>query len=137
MVHYSKERSFRVCVELTVPSPLAALLIAVTRSSSDDLTTLILGFPILVLASYAFGIWPSVLYAFLMEIWFGKNLHFRLGLLATTVFSGILGAAAGFAIQIFPVQDAGFTYFITIGGIVGLIIGFFLCRYSRRESNPR
>lgn len=131
----SKERSFRLCVELAAPSPLAALLIVITRSTSDSLATVILGFPMFVMLAYAFGILPSILYAFLMELWFEKNLHSRCGLLATMIFSGILGAAAGYAIQIFPVQDKGFTYFITIGGIVGLIVGSFLFRYSRGQSN--
>ena len=127
---FSRERSIRICLALAAPDPLAAFCIVITRSTSDSLLDAALGFPIFVLTAYAFAILPSMLYAFLMEVWFEKNLHSRIGLLATVAFSAVLGATAGFAIQTVALQESGFTYFVSVGGIVGLIIGFFLFRVS-------
>lgn len=132
---FSRERSIRICVELGAPSPLAAFLIIITRSTSDSLSGILLGFPFFVMTAYAFGILPSILYAFLMEVWFEKNLHSRIGLLATVVFSAILGAGSGFSIQAVALQETGFTYFTSIGGIVGLIVGLFLFRASLSKTS--
>jgi hypothetical protein len=133
-MEFSKESSFRICVALGAPSPLAAFLVIITQSTSDSLTEKLLGFPFFVFTAYAYGILPSMLYSFLMEVWFGMRLHLRFGRLATILFSALLGAGAGFLIQTVIIQEIKYGYFIPIGGIVGLIVGFFLFRYSANQS---
>jgi len=118
-------------VEILAPPPLAVLLILATGATSDRLSSVLLGFPYILLAAYAYGMLPSILYAVAMEFWFENRLHARCGALATVALSALLGAVAGFVIQSVLVQELTLTYFLPIGALVGLIIGiyiFLLCR---------
>jgi hypothetical protein len=113
------------------PPPLAAFLIVVTGcNTSDGFYDILRGFLPFVLAAYSFGILPSILYVCAMEFWFQKGLHARCGLLCTVGLSSLLGIGAGFLIQLVIIQGLEITYFLSIGALVGAMIGFYVGRHQ-------
>ncbi|MCG3150698.1 MAG: hypothetical protein PCFJNLEI_04189 [Verrucomicrobiae bacterium] len=125
----SPNRCVRLCVEIGLPCPLAACVMLLVCRPSNSLPEMLVGFPLLIAYAYAFGIVPSLLYAGLMEIWFGLKLDRRCGSVATVIFSGLLGAASGFSIQLVTTQATGGLPLVSVGGIVGLGVGVILRRY--------
>ena len=64
---------------------------------------------------------PSALYAFAMELWFGRGLAERYGALGVVGLSSLIGIAAGTTIWL--ATEARVSW---IGGAVGLLLGIIL-----------
>ncbi len=130
----------RVLIEIFMPPLLAAIIIVVGGYTSDSLTDIILGFPAFLGFSYVFGIIPSLLYAFMMEIWFRKKLHEKLGISATVLFSLLLGSLAGLSVFILSKtftqgSASDMRKFIGIGSLTGIISGLGLACCLKRQEN--
>ena len=130
----------RILIEVTAPAPLAAVALLVGSYKQDTLSDILLGFFPLVCAAYALGFIPSLLYTGAMELWFHLGLRARCGLLCTGILSSLLGAGAGFLSAVLG-SGAGFSesdrlYFLRIGAVIGLLIGFYVGRQQKPKAQP-
>ncbi|MGH7989336.1 MAG: hypothetical protein ACREDS_03965 [Limisphaerales bacterium] len=117
-------------VEVLVPPFLGAFGVMVT-DRVDTFADKILGFFPFVAAAYVYAIVPSLVYMLVMETWFWFDLRARCGLFCTVVLSASLGCGAGLALEY--VIDFGQILswkLVWIGGVVGLLIGFYVGRRS-------
>ena len=132
----SKNR--RILVEILAPPFLAAVWLTIFSSHEAEQFTEILaeffiGFPVMVMFAYIFGIIPAIIYAIAMELWFHWSLLGRFGLFCTAGWSGSLGALAGYFSAAIG-SGLGFLipldcyYFMYRGAAIGLLVGFYVGR---------
>ena len=126
-------RKQRILIEIFSPPLLGAAIFTVGGFGSDTLVDRIMFFPFFLVFAYLYGILPTAAYAAVMELWFTQRLHIRCGLLGTTVVSSLLGLGAGFLIQLMA-QGAKISSLLPIGALVGLVIGLYLARKSRKNN---
>lgn len=122
--------------EIFAPSPIGAVLILLTSRTPETFTEIVKTLPIFLLISYAFGIVPSLLYAFAIELWFRNKPHRQLNFALTALVSLLLGTLSGFFVFVLSaVFTAGSTSdllrFVGIGSMVGLMIGVCLAPRCR------
>jgi len=124
----------RIFIELLAPPFLAAVWVSIFSShESETLSVILIGFPVLVMFAYFFGIVPAAIYAVAMELWFHRGFRGRFGLLCTAGWSGFLGAVAGYFSAAIG-SGLGFLipsdcfYYLKVGAFIGLLIGFYVGR---------
>lgn len=109
-----------------------------TKRSSESVVEIAKTFPALLMVSYVFGIVPSLLYAFMMELWFHNRLNEKWGFALTILVSLLLGFLCGFFV--FALSEpfskgtaSDMLRLAVIGTLVGLAIGIYLARPRRAE----
>ena len=120
----------RILIELLAP-PFLAAIITIAGDKASEWYMIIAGFVPLLFFFYIFGIVPSAIYAFAMELWFSARLRERCGLICTSAVSGIFGCAAGFAgawsgIWLGFLTRPDDLSFARLGLVVGLLVGFYV-----------
>lgn len=132
-MNITPQQSTRICVEIGAPAPIAVVMICALGCTPDKVGDVLLGLPNILAIAYAFAFIPSVVFAFLMEMWFGYRMQFRCGALATIGLSMTLVAGIGYVVQILLSNEATISYFVPIGALDGLVIGIVLYRNSISE----
>jgi hypothetical protein len=125
----SKEK--RIFVELLAPPFLAVMWMAVASLIKEGPSFTVALYAFVLIFAYFFSAVPSVLYTFVMEVWFRSGLHARFGLFCTAGLSSLLGTGAGLlacAIGIWFGHLIGesFGNFALIGAVVGLLVGLYV-----------
>lgn len=131
-------RTHRILVEILVPVPLGAMAIAIMSRHSESLVETAKAIPIFLLVAYGLGIFPSLIYTLIMEIWFHKKLNERFGLAWTVCLSSLSGFIAGLSIcalstKLTQPTTLDYLRFSGIGFVVGIVLGYCVASCSSRR----